>query len=84
MGDNGGTGSSQPRVDQEVLLAAVDSGYFESPSREDVAEIAGECGLAEQEAKRRLARGLAVVLQEYRDDDESTDGLLTDPTTRRI
>lgn len=83
MGDNGGAGSAQPRVDHEVLRAAVDNGYFESPSREGVADIAGDCGLTEREAKRRLARGLAVVLREHRD-DESTDGLLAEPTTRRI
>jgi len=65
------------------LLAAVDNGYFESPPQVSVAEIAGDCEITEQEAERRLARGISVVLQEYRD-DESTAGLLTDSTTRRI
>jgi len=67
-------------VDQELLRSALDRGYFETPARVSVRELADEFGLSETEARRRLSQGLAVILKEQRDGDSET-GLLEDPTT---
>lgn len=76
----GANGRTLRMVDQELLRSALDRGYFETPSRVSVRELADEFELSETEARRRLSQGLAVVLKEQRDGDPET-GLLVDPTT---
>jgi len=76
----GTDGRTLQTVDQELLCSALDRGYFETPSRVSVRELADEFELSEAEARRRLSQGLAVILKEQRDDDRET-GLLEDPTT---
>lgn len=71
----------EPRVslepmDRELLLTALEMGYFEIPREATLRDVAAEFDISDLEAKERLARGMSTVLQAYRDDDQRLDGLL--------
>lgn len=69
---------SLSRTDQALLRDALENGYFEEPPGTSVRELAATHDLSEGETKRRLARGLAVLLKQYRSTEEGAlpDGLV--------
>lgn len=67
-------------VDRRLLDSALDRGYFETPPRVSVPELAEEFDLPEAEVRRRLSRTLAGALKKRRDGNSDT-GLLEDPAT---
>lgn len=64
-------------TDQALLIAALEDGYFEEQPKTSIPALAAAHDLSERETKRRLARGLSVLLQRYRSTEESLpDGLV--------
>lgn len=57
--------------DREAVRAAVEQGYFEEPTERTLGETAVALDISREEARRRLARGLATLL---RTDPDGGDG----------
>lgn len=64
MGENGGYDVALPSKDREILLEALDRGYFATPQEITPTELAAELGLPDRELKQRLARGMATIVTE--------------------
>lgn len=66
--------------DRRIVTVAFEQGYFSPAAEVTVADLAAESGVSDREARRRLARGLATLLKEYRhvSGPEDVEGLLAD------
>lgn len=64
MDTNNDLGAILPREEREFLHAALKQGYFETPRRVTIVDLADEFDISDREAKRRLVSGMATVLQE--------------------
>lgn len=81
MGENGGYDVALPSKDREILLEALDRGYFATPQEITPTELAAELDLPDRELKQRLARGMATVVTEYGEipDDRRPFELIGEP-----
>lgn len=68
--------------DRDLLRDALEAGYFQEPPQVTVAELAAAHDLSESATRRRLARGLSILLKTYRRSDEGAipTGLLEEPS----
>jgi hypothetical protein len=52
---------------REVLLEALDRGYFDVPRRATIGEVAAAVDTTDVEASERLRQGMGTILRENRD-----------------
>lgn len=73
MGDNG----ARPELtawEREVVLTALDCGYFAVPRRTPLVGVADRVGMGDKETLELLHRGIATVLTNHRAELEQVPG----------
>lgn len=54
--------------ERDVLLTALDVGYFDVPRRGTLVDLAEELQMSDSEVSEHLRRGVATVLRAHRDE----------------
>lgn len=80
MEDSTSSDMSARSLDRELVLTALEEGYFEVPRRVTLCELAEAFDISDREASKRLVRGISIVLREYRDEIEGGGPLLDEMT----